>query len=83
MQTTPGPLGKHPAGKTLKDCISYLRRKGIKIPIFCGIGVSTPNDVKQVIASGADVVMLKYIGNLKKATQQPEKTEKDKFDNLV
>ncbi len=39
---------------TLKDCIHYLREKGITQPIYCGVGISTKEDVRMVAESGGD-----------------------------
>lgn len=84
FQATPGSAGKHLEGGSLEACITYLKKRGVKAPIFCGIGVSTPEDVKHVISSGADAAivgsavlkkrskkqrMINYIKQLKEATK--------------
>ena len=42
---------EHP---TLKSCIDYLRERGLKNPIYCGVGVHSPEDAAMVKAAGAD-----------------------------
>lgn len=54
---------------TLEKCISYLRMRGIKNPIYCGVGVSTKEDVALIARSkgeGAFIgsVILKRENNL-------------------
>lgn len=44
--------------ETLKDCIDYLREKGINNPIYCGVGVSTPEDIKRVRDAGGDAAFV-------------------------
>lgn len=39
---------------TLADCIKFLRDQGIKQPIYCGVGISTPEDFAEAQAAGAD-----------------------------
>lgn len=39
---------------TLKDCIQGLRDHGIDRPIYCGVGVHTPEDARMVKEAGAD-----------------------------
>ncbi|KMY51494.1 tryptophan synthase subunit alpha [Peribacillus loiseleuriae] len=43
---------------TLKECINYLREIGIDQPIYCGVGVSTQEDVRLVSASGGDAAFI-------------------------
>lgn len=57
FQATPGNKGKKPGTRTLKDCINYLKNK-LDIPIFCGVGISDKEDVKNVIESGADAAII-------------------------
>lgn len=42
---------EHP---TLKSCIEYLRDRGLKNPIYCGVGVHAPKDVAMVKEAGGD-----------------------------
>lgn len=39
---------------TLKECIRYLRECGFNQSIYCGVGISTPADVKLVAEAGGD-----------------------------
>lgn len=43
-----------PGCQTLKDCIAYLRSRGLTRPIYCGMGMYAPEDVKMVRESGGD-----------------------------
>ena len=38
----------------LEKCIDYLRNAGIKLPIYCGVGVSTPEDIMEIKKAGGD-----------------------------
>ncbi|KUO74689.1 MAG: tryptophan synthase subunit alpha [Clostridia bacterium BRH_c25] len=40
--------------ETLEKCICYLHNAGIDRPIYCGVGVSTPEDVRRVASAGGD-----------------------------
>lgn len=54
LQAVPAPgqaTAEHP---TLRSCIEYLRERGLKNPIYCGVGVHTPEDAAMVKAAGAD-----------------------------
>jgi tryptophan synthase alpha chain len=42
----------------LKDCIAYLRGQGIDRPIYCGVGIHTPEDAAMAKSSGADGVFV-------------------------
>lgn len=45
----------HETYKTLSDIINHLRQDlHINNPIYCGVGISTPEDVANVKAAGAD-----------------------------
>jgi tryptophan synthase alpha chain len=48
----------HEEHKELKDCIDYLRSNGIKQPIYCGVGVHSPEDVKMVKEAGGDAAFI-------------------------
>ncbi len=54
MQAKPGPGQINPEYPTLADCIRHLRESGISREIYCGVGVSTPEDFKMVQQSGGD-----------------------------
>ena len=45
---------------TLKDCVQYLRECGIDRPIYCGVGVHAPEDVKLVKEAGGSVIDCDY-----------------------
>ncbi len=42
---------------TLKDCIEHLRDCGIDRPIYCGVGVHAPEDVKLVKEKSLDPIL--------------------------
>jgi tryptophan synthase alpha chain len=42
----------------LKDCIAYLRQQGIHRPIYCGVGIHSPEDVTMAKEAGADGVFV-------------------------
>lgn len=42
----------------LKDCIACLREHGIERPIYCGVGVHAPEDVKMVKDAGGDAAFV-------------------------
>lgn len=53
LQATPFDenLSKH---ESLKEVIAHLKEvEGIEAPIYCGVGISTPEDIKQVKEAGA------------------------------
>lgn len=43
---------------TLKDCVEHLRECGITRPIYCGVGVHAPEDVKMVKEAGGDAAFV-------------------------
>ncbi len=43
-----------PEYATLAQCIAALRARGIDRPIYCGVGIRTPDDVREVKAAGGD-----------------------------
>lgn len=43
---------------TLKDCVEHLRACGIDRPIYCGVGVHAPEDVKLVKEAGGDAAFV-------------------------
>ena len=48
----------HQEYQSLKTIIPYLRKRSISNPIYCGVGVSTPEDVKMVKDAGGDGVFI-------------------------
>ena len=42
----------------LKDCVQYLRDCGIDRPIYCGVGIHAPEDIKVVKEAGADAAFV-------------------------
>ncbi|GKX30222.1 tryptophan synthase alpha chain [Vallitalea longa] len=51
--------GKEKEGyETLDKCIKYLRERGIKNPIYCGVGVSTREDIVRIEKAGADAAFI-------------------------
>lgn len=59
MQAKPIGCDVNPQYPTLKDCISTLREKhNIKSPIYCGVGIYAPEDIKMAREAGADGVFV-------------------------
>lgn len=57
--------------ETLGKCVEYLKSRGIRNPIYAGVGISTPDDVKMVTGAKAEGV---FIGSaLLKQIPDPEK----------
>lgn len=48
----------NPKFPTLKDCILHLRKQGIDRPIYCGVGIHTPDDAQMAKDSGADGIFV-------------------------
>ena len=57
-KVTPGQGYVNPKYQTLKDCIQCLRDHGIDRPIYCGVGVHAPEDVKMVKDAGGDAAFV-------------------------
>lgn len=57
MQAKPGNV-INPKYPELKDCIAHLRDCGIDRPIYCGVGVHAPEDVKMVKEAGGDAAFV-------------------------
>lgn len=57
VQAKPGEV-INPKYPELKDCIAYLKERGIDRPIYCGVGIHTPEDVIPVKEAGADAVFV-------------------------
>lgn len=58
LQAKPTTGNTNPAYPELKDCIGYLRSLGITAPIYCGVGIHTPEDAAMAKAAGADGVFV-------------------------
>jgi tryptophan synthase alpha chain len=58
LQSKPMAGNVNAAYPRLVDCIRYLRGRGITRPIYCGVGVSAPDDVAVVKESGGDGVFV-------------------------
>lgn len=58
LQAVPAPGQINPEYPELSDCIKYLRDRGLKSPIYCGVGVHAPKDAAMVKKSGADAAFL-------------------------
>lgn len=58
LQAKPTNGITHPKYKELKECIQYLREKGIKNPIYCGVGIHAPEDVRMVKEAGGDAAFV-------------------------
>lgn len=48
----------NPRYRTLKDCVKHLRDCGIERPIYCGVGIHTPEDVKMAKEAGIDAAFV-------------------------
>lgn len=48
----------NPDYPTLESCIRHLRDCGIERPIYCGVGVHAPEDVKMVKDAGGDAAFV-------------------------
>lgn len=70
---TPGQGFINPKYPTLKDCVQGLRDCGIDRPIYCGVGVHAPEDVKMVKEAGGDAA---FVGSaILKLWDDPEAME--------
>lgn len=58
LQAKPTQGIVNPQFPQLKNCIDFLRDQGIDQPIYCGVGIRTPEDVLMVKESGADGVFV-------------------------
>lgn len=69
LQAKPGEK-LHPKYQTLDSIIPYLKSIGINTPIYCGVGISTPEDIAMVKKAGADGA---FVGSaILKLHNQPE-----------
>lgn len=59
MQGKPTTGNVNPNYPTLKDCITSLRKEhGITAPIYCGVGIHSPQDARMAKEAGADGVFV-------------------------
>jgi|LSQX01.1.fsa_nt_gb tryptophan synthase alpha chain len=59
LAATPAPTTIIREGcDTTKKCIEYLRNRGITLPIYCGVGIRTPEQVSEMKSAGADGVFI-------------------------
>ncbi|NLB36631.1 MAG: tryptophan synthase subunit alpha, partial [Clostridiales bacterium] len=71
MQAKAAPEKINPAFPTLADCIRHLREQGIDRTIYCGVGVSSPEDFKMVKQAKGDGA---FVGStILKLYDNPEK----------
>lgn len=43
---------------TVEKCVAWLRARGVSLPIYCGVGIRTPEDIARIKQAGADGVFL-------------------------
>ncbi len=55
---------------TLESCISYLREEGIERPIYCGVGIHTPEDALYAKNAKADAI---FVGSAILKVQEDKK----------
>jgi len=55
---------------TLESCISYLREEGIERPIYCGVGIHTPEDALYAKKAKADAI---FVGSAILKVQEDKK----------
>jgi tryptophan synthase alpha chain len=58
MQAKPTTGNINPRFPTLKHCIDHLKELGITREIYCGVGISTPEDIQMAREAGADGVFV-------------------------
>ncbi|HBZ6637725.1 tryptophan synthase subunit alpha [Clostridium botulinum] len=58
LQAKPNPGMINPKYPELSDCVEHLRECGIDRPIYCGVGVHAPEDVKMVKEAGGDAAFV-------------------------
>ena len=58
LQAKPIANNINPKYPTLDTCIDFLRNKGVERPIYCGVGISSEEDVKNAKDSKADAVFV-------------------------
>lgn len=74
LQAKTAPENINPQFPNLASCVEQLREQGITRPIYCGVGVSSPDDFKMVKNAKADGA---FVGStILKLYDQPEKLMK-------
>jgi tryptophan synthase alpha chain len=58
MQAKPTTGNVNPRLPTLKHCIDHLKELGITREIYCGVGISMPEDIQMAREAGADGVFV-------------------------
>jgi len=58
LQAKPTSNNINPEYPTLDKCIDFLRNKGITRPIYCGVGISSEEDVRYAKEANADAVFV-------------------------
>ena len=58
LQAKPTSNNINPEYPTLKDCIKYLRSVGVERPIYCGVGISSEEDVSYAKIANSDAVFV-------------------------
>lgn len=79
-KVTPGQGHVNSKYPTLKDCVQGLRDAGIDRPIYCGVGVHAPEDVKMVKEAGGDAA---FVGSTILKLQEDIPAMKDKIREFV
>lgn len=79
-KVTPGQGHVNPKYPTLKDCVQGLRDAGIDRPIYCGVGVHAPEDVKMVKEAGGDAA---FVGSTILKLQEDIPAMKEKIREFV
>ena len=79
-KVTPGQGHVNPKYPTLKDCVQGLRDAGIDRPIYCGVGVHAPEDVKMVKEAGGDAA---FVGSTILKLQDDIPAMKEKIREFV
>lgn len=75
LQAKPTSNNINPDYPTLDKCIVYLRENGVSRPIYCGVGISSEEDVRYAKTAKADAVfvgsaILKLHGDLEKMSDK-------------
>lgn len=82
LQAKPTMGNINPKYPTLKDGVKYLRSIGIDAPIYSGVGIYTPEDVKMAKDAGIDGVfvgstLLKLENNVTEIAKQIKQFKKE------
>ena len=57
----------------LADCVKFLREHGIERPIYCGVGVSSKEDIRRIAEAGGEAA---FIGSALLKQNTPEEIKK-------